>query len=101
MQGVASKISADSHVRHAAGIRDYATLRAALIRGSIANISGIVHSCPHLGYLNYICNAYRGNRRHGIRSRRRRRRDLSSSHMRDVGVVVVVAIHVRAFTYRA
>lgn len=24
------------------------------------HISGIVHSCPHLGYLNYICNAYRG-----------------------------------------
>lgn len=24
-----------------------------------AYISGIVHSCPHLGYLNYICNAYR------------------------------------------
>lgn len=23
-----------------------------------AHISGIVHSCPHLGYLNYICNAY-------------------------------------------
>jgi len=24
-----------------------------------AHISGIVHSCPHLDYLNYICNAYR------------------------------------------
>lgn len=24
-----------------------------------AHISGIVHSCPHLGYLNYICNVYR------------------------------------------
>lgn len=52
-----------------------------------AHISGIVHSCPHLGYLNYICNAYRDavgteyvgfahalRLRHRLRRRRRRRR---------------------------
>lgn len=54
-----------------------------------AHISGIVHSCPHLGYLNYICNAYhdvvgteyigfahvpRLRRRCWRRRRRRRRR---------------------------
>lgn len=44
------------------------------------HISGIVHSCPHLGYLNYICNAYRdavGTEHvgfaHAPRLRRRRR----------------------------
>lgn len=51
-----------------------------------AHISDIVHSCPHLDYLNYICNAYRDavgteyvgfahalRLRHRRRSRRRRR----------------------------
>lgn len=46
-----------------------------------AHISGIVHSCPHLGYLNYICNAYRDavgteyvGLAHALRLRHRRRR---------------------------
>lgn len=46
-----------------------------------AHISGIVHSCPHLGYLNYICNAYRDavgteyvGFAHALRLRHRRRR---------------------------
>lgn len=55
VEGVASKISADSHARR---IRLRNTPGNAYADPS-AHISGIVHSCPHLGYLNYICNAYR------------------------------------------
>lgn len=55
------------------------------------HISGIVHSCPHLGYLNYICNAYRdavGTEHVGfahaprLRRRRRQRRRRRRRHRR-------------------
>lgn len=60
-----------------------------------AHISGIVHSCPHLGYLNYICNAYRdavGTEYVGFAHALRLRR--------GVGVGVVEGSHTRTFTHR-
>lgn len=60
------------------------------------HISGIVHSCPHLGYLNYICNAYRGTvgtKYVGASARPQR------LHMRDTARVVVVVVVLQSRVY--
>lgn len=56
------------------------------------HISGIVHSCPHLGYLNYICNAYRGTVGTEYVG-------ADPAHTRHPRVLARVS-HVRAFTHR-
>lgn len=56
------------------------------------HISGIVHSCPHLGYLNYICNAYRGTVGTEYVG-------ADPAHTRHPRTLARVS-HVRAFTHR-
>lgn len=52
-KGCRAKISADSHAIRLCNARPAGSADPS------THISAIVHSCPHLSYLNYICNAHR------------------------------------------